>query len=68
LHESNMLKLDCSKAHIKLKWRSIWNSSTAFTKTAEWYMKFYENDRIVTESNLRDYIDDAADAGAIWSE
>jgi integrase len=26
LHEANLLKLDCSKAHILLKWKDVWDS------------------------------------------
>ena len=58
-HEAGLLKLDCSKARIKLNWKGIWDSSTTFAKTAEWYRKFYEEGAVITESQLESYIQDA---------
>ena len=37
LHEANLLKLDCSKAHILLKWKDVWDSQTTFEKIVKWY-------------------------------
>jgi CDP-glucose 4,6-dehydratase len=39
-HEAGMLKLDCSKTKMRLKWKGVWNSRITFTQTAEWYKKF----------------------------
>ena len=55
-HEANLLKLDCSKANIKLGWKPTWDSKTAFERTIKWYKSFYENNKIDTEQNLKDYI------------
>ena len=66
LHEANLLKLDCSKAHIKLKWKNVWDSETTFEKTVKWYKKFYENNKILTEKNLNDYIKDAKNKNIEW--
>jgi len=49
LYEANLLKLDCSKAHIKLKWKNVWDSDKNFEKTVKWYKAYYEND----EKNLQ---------------
>lgn len=59
-HEANFLKLDCSKAKTKLEWKSIWDSKTAFEKTAEWYMKYYQDGVVMSMRNLLDYFDDYA--------
>ena len=32
-HEAHYLKIDCSKAHIKLKWFPVWDSKKAFAVT-----------------------------------
>ncbi|MCD8212699.1 MAG: CDP-glucose 4,6-dehydratase [Campylobacter sp.] len=56
LHEANLLKLDCSKANIKLGWKPNWNSKTAFEKTINWYKSFYEHGEILTKQNLEEYI------------
>jgi len=68
LHEANLLKLDCSKAHIKLKWKDVWNSDTTFEKTVKWYKNFYEKNVILTSKDLDDYIKDAKKIGLAWAK
>jgi len=58
-HEANLLKLDCSKAYIRLGWKPVWNSFTAFEKTAIWYRNFYDGTNIISCQNLSEYIDSA---------
>src|SRR5574344_1701179 len=54
LHEANLLKLDCSKAHTILKWKDVWDSETTFEKTVKWYKSYYEeNKTILTSSDLQ---------------
>jgi len=65
-HEAGLLKLDCSKARIKLKWKGIWDSRTTFAKTAEWYQKFYEEGSVITKSQLKSYVQDAQQTGICW--
>ena len=36
-HEANYLKLDCSKAHMKLNWYPRWNLSQALLSIVEWH-------------------------------
>lgn len=68
-HEANLLKLDCSKAHIKLKWRDVWDSATTFHKTTSWYKSFYEMDRtILTMDDLESYVNDAKEKHLEWAE
>lgn len=66
-HEANLLKLDCSKAHMKLKWKGIWNSEQTFEKTAVWYREFYKNRRIISEEQLYSYIEDAEKLKIAWT-
>jgi CDP-glucose 4,6-dehydratase len=67
LHEANLLKLDCSKAHIRLKWKDVWESETTFEKTVLWYKNFYENNIFNTTDNLSQYIDDAKAKKIYWA-
>lgn len=67
LHEANMLKLDCSKAHIKLKWKSVWDSEKTFKITTRWYKNYYESNKIDTYENLVSYVNDAIKKQLIWS-
>lgn len=66
-HEANLLKLDCSKAHIKLGWKDVWDSETTFEKTTSWYKAFYEQDKISTENDLETYIKDAKTKNIAWT-
>jgi CDP-glucose 4,6-dehydratase len=67
LHEANLLKLDCSKAHMKLKWKSVWDSGKTFESTTNWYKEYYESKRIISEEQLESYIKDAIDVGNSWT-
>ena len=68
LHEANLLKLDCSKAHILLKWKDVWDSETTFEKTVKWYKAYYENNKeVLTQSDLESYIADAKRKNIEWA-
>lgn len=67
LHEANLLKLDCSKAYIKLKWKNVWDSDITFEKTVIWYRSFYKTQEIQTEQNLQEYICDAKIKQIEWA-
>lgn len=40
-HEANYLKLDISKARMKLKWNPVWGAGKAVDNTTKWYKDFY---------------------------
>ena len=66
-HEANYLKIDCTKAHIKLKWFPVWDSKKAFAATTEWYREFYTQNSLLSEKQLDSYIEVAKDAQACWA-
>jgi len=66
-HEANLLKLDCSKAHRYLQWKSVWNTQKTFEKTALWYKKFYELGQIDTINDIKVYVKDAKKERLIWA-
>jgi len=41
-HEEKMLKLDCSKAKLFLKWAPKWNLETAVFETVNWYRAYID--------------------------
>ena len=49
LHESNLLALDASLAHIYLDWKPKWSLSKALKSTVDWYKAFGNN------KNMYDY-------------
>ena len=65
-HEANYLKIDCSKAHIKLKWFPVWDSKKAFAVTTEWYREFYTQGHLLSEKQLDSYIEEAKNVQACW--
>ena len=65
-HEAGLLKLVCSKAQMKLNWKGVWDSRKTFAKTAELYQRYYENQQIVTDIQLKDYVADAGKMGLSW--
>ncbi|MGD9158483.1 MAG: CDP-glucose 4,6-dehydratase [Desulfobacteraceae bacterium] len=58
-HEAGILRLDCSKAKNRLKWRPVWSSDEAVEKTALWYKNYYKLSSILSEEHLSNYISDA---------
>ena len=68
VHEANLLKLDCGKAHEKLNWRGVWDSKMTFQKTVEWYRNFYEKNIISSGDDLDAYIEDAKNKGLEWTK
>ena len=67
LHEDDLLKLDCSKAHTKLGWRPIWNDSEILEKTVRWYREFYESGRVLSQEQMTAYENDARKQRIPWS-
>lgn len=65
-HEAGFLKLDCSKAHSKLKWKPVWDIRKTLSMTARWYKGFYENGKILSLNDLAEYIKNAAKKNLVW--
>jgi CDP-glucose 4,6-dehydratase len=59
-HESNYLKLDCSKAHMKLNWYPRWDLSETLLRIVEWHkLKDAHNKyRKLCLTQINDYMED----------
>jgi CDP-glucose 4,6-dehydratase len=66
-HEAHYLKLDCSKAHIKLAWSSLWDIKMAIKQTVDWYRHLYDQKELRSRENLRQYIEDAVIQKKVWA-
>jgi len=67
LHEANMLKLDCSKAYMKLKWNGIWDMSETIKQTVMWYREYFEKGNIISNMQLSEYTVNAINSNIVWA-
>ncbi|MBI5150463.1 MAG: CDP-glucose 4,6-dehydratase [Candidatus Omnitrophica bacterium] len=67
LHEAHWLKLDCSNAHMRLKWKSVWDTSQAVLRTIQWYRRYFEKNEVSTLQDIETYITDATAARMEWT-
>jgi CDP-glucose 4,6-dehydratase len=56
VHEANLLKLDNTKALSLLGWKPKWNTRESIAKTVEWYKEFYLNGNLLTQKQVKEYI------------
>jgi len=67
LHEARLLKLDCTKANNKLKWKPTWTTQEGLKGTISWYRDFYENNDLSTKTDLMTFIEKAKKQKADWA-
>lgn len=65
-HETYILRLNCSKACTKLKWKPVWNGQTALEKTVLWYKAFYESGKVQSLTDFNSYTADAKNNLIAW--
>jgi len=56
-HEAGLLRLDISKAMMKLGWRPKWDLDTALERTVKWYKFFYKGKTNMFEYSLQEIRD-----------
>jgi CDP-glucose 4,6-dehydratase len=63
-HETSFLKLDSSKARLRLGWKPRWRLEAALDKTLDWHQAWRRGDdmRQTTLSQIADYLRTAVDA------
>ncbi|TKC16986.1 CDP-glucose 4,6-dehydratase [Robertmurraya kyonggiensis] len=57
-HEAGYLKLDCSKAKLKLGWKPRWTLETTIEKIVEWVMAYQNGDNVrnICQKQLKEYL------------
>ena len=68
--ESNLLKLNCDKALLKLGWHAVLDFGETAETTAGWYRNFYDGAigaRELTRRQIRDYVAKARQRGLAWT-
>lgn len=66
-HEASLLNIDCSQAHIELKWKPIWKLEKIFEKTTIWYKHYIETKTALSSTQIDEYMADAKEINAIWT-
>ena len=66
-HEANLLMLDSSKANNLLEWRPVWGINETTKYTIDWYKSFYNNNEILTEKQIKIFIENAFEKGLKWT-
>lgn len=66
-HEANLLMLDCAKSNKILNWSPVWNRQKTIQKTIEWYKFFYESNKVLTNRDILEYIEDAIENRKVWT-
>ena len=67
LYESTLLKLDCTKAMTKLRWKPTWETQEGIERTVKWYQSFYDNKEIATSKDLSHYVNSAKKRDLAWA-
>ncbi|MDF9844976.1 CDP-glucose 4,6-dehydratase [Paenibacillus sp. PastF-1] len=62
LHETAVLKLDCSKAKLELGWQPRWDLDTALMNTSAWYKAFMNQENMleICRAQIRQYEESGA--------
>jgi CDP-glucose 4,6-dehydratase len=55
-HEAEVLKLDNTKSISLLGWKPMWNTEIAIEKTIQWYKSYYLDKKIITKSQIQEYL------------
>lgn len=66
-HESGVLALNCAKVRQKLGWRTVWDIDETLEKTSDWYRHFYERQEVLSDLQLRQYIQAARQKNMLWT-
>lgn len=66
LHEANLLKLNASKANSLLRWKEVWDLEKTLKMTTNWYRGFYDTGSILTNDDIKTYVEDAGNSAIDW--
>jgi len=73
LHEANLLKLNCDKAHAGLNWHSVLTIDECLQMTAQWYKFFYtvplrDSMYDICTQQIAEYGERAKSRSLIWTK
>ena len=66
-YESKTLMVDSSKANSLLGWKPVWDIKKTLQNTVEWYRKYLEENEVITDRQIRNYITEAKTNNFTWA-
>ncbi|MCS6969916.1 MAG: CDP-glucose 4,6-dehydratase [Planctomycetes bacterium] len=68
-HEARLLKLDASKARMRLHWKPVWDIAETVQRTAHWYRSWLDGipARQLVERDINDYCQRAREQRLPWA-
>ena len=69
-HEAHLLRLDSSKANVKLGWRSTYSLKDSIRDTVDWYKHYYQQNENMMDfslNQLEKYLIKAKSLNMLWS-
>ena len=65
-HEATSLMLNCAKSERELNWRATWGIDKSIEQTSKWYREFCDSGRVISPSQLEEFVDDAKAMQQVW--
>ncbi len=66
-HEAQSLMIDSTKARIVLGWKPIWDIKKTVQYTIEWYRMHLEENFVITDEQIKRYLNTAKENELIWA-
>jgi CDP-glucose 4,6-dehydratase len=66
-HEAGLLMVDSTRANEQLNWTPVWDAREAISKTADWYLHFFNTGQPLTGNQLMDFVNMARQRQLNWA-
>ena len=66
-YESKTLMVDSSKANSLIGWKPVWDLKKTVKYTVEWYRKYLEENKVITDEQIMNYITEAKTNNFTWA-
>ena len=66
-HEAQSLMIDSTKARSVLGWKPIWDIKKTVQYTIEWYRMYLEENFVITDEQIKRYLNTAKENKLVWA-
>ena len=66
-YESKTLMVDSSKANNLIGWKPVWDLKKTVKYTVDWYRKYLEENKVITDEQIMNYITEAKTNNFTWA-